>query len=374
LIIGGSPDQGDTPPQKLMVGPVKKNQSASRCLILAKIKGSSDMTMLRYYVQKTIPTAMASKENARGEGTKSKKAIIYMANADYFKVLCISIQSLRAWHPDISIVVYDVGLLANQKTHLKESLKVKLIEWWPFFQERPFGCNGLLRKILAACSYPLSIKQRLYIIENLAYESFKKSGRRSAELITAQKPFAMLHATDILEGNDILMMDADTAIVGSLNELLNEERIYRVLSREKDFMPRLTKGDCRALYTGLIYICGDYEQKKAFLHYWIKMMASSYEPMSEQTALTRLIQTYRRGRFNWRSGELVELQLGDVVVKLELVDFEKYAAMDYGTRTSNNSSVVHFKGWRHHEENLRMQCREHGLERYLANIPKQVGK
>ena len=304
------------------------------------------------------------------KSAKNKKGIIYISDSGYFKVLCISIESLREWHPDISVVVYDVGLSERQKTYLIESLSVRVIEWWPFFRDAPFRYNGLLQKIFAACLYPISIKKRLYIIENLVYNSLKQGTKPTAELITAQKPFVMLHATDMLENHDILMMDADTAVIGSLSEILETRKIYKILSREKHFSPRLTKGDCRAIYTGLVFIGGSKEEKKAFLHAWIKTMANNYEPMSEQTALTRLLQSCSMNKCHWRSGEIISMQLGENIVPLQLVECERYAAMDEETREKRNSCIVHFKAWRHHDENLRRQCSEQGLVHYWEKIPE----
>ena len=98
----------------------------------------------------------------------------------------------------------------------------------------------------------------------LSVYSLDQGTKPTAELITAQKPFVMLRATDMLENHDILMMDADTAVIGSLTEILETRKIYKILSREKHFSQRLTKGDCRKIYKGLVFIGGSKEEKKPF--------------------------------------------------------------------------------------------------------------
>ena len=41
----------------------------------------------------------------------------------------------------------------------------------------------------------------------------------------------MLNTTDMLEKHDILMMDANTAVIGSLSEILETRKICKILSR-----------------------------------------------------------------------------------------------------------------------------------------------
>ena len=197
------------------------------------------------------------------KSAKNREGVIYISDSGYFKVLCISIESLREWHPDISVVVYEVGLSERQKRYLIESLSVRVIEWWPFFKDGPLLYNGLLQKIFAACLYPISMIKRLYIIGNSVYNSLKQGTKPTTELITAQKPFVMLHASDILENHDILMMDADTAVIGSLSEILETRIIYKILSREKLFSPRPTKRDWRTINTSIVFIDSSKEEKKS---------------------------------------------------------------------------------------------------------------
>ena len=95
----------------------------------------------------------------------------------------------------------------------------------------------------------------------LSVYSIRSRTKPTAELITAQKPFVMLRATDMLENHDILMMDADTAVIGSLTEILETRKIiYKILSREKHFSQRLTKGDCQNLQRSC-FIGGSKEEK-----------------------------------------------------------------------------------------------------------------
>ena len=74
------------------------------------------------------------------------------------------------------------------------------------------------------------------------------------------------------------------------------------------------------------------KRKKAFLYAWIKTMANNYEPVSEQTALTRLLQSCSMNKYHWRSGEFISMQLGENIVQLHLVECEIYAPMDEKTR------------------------------------------
>ncbi len=294
-------------------------------------------------------------------------AFVYLSDKEYFKPLCISIYSARSVHPEIKVIVYDVGLTKQQIEFLKNHDFITLIEWWPFLATKPFSANTMLSKIISAILFPLSIKKKLYIIESILYHTYKSRKRLSPEVICAQKPYVLLHAHYILDGYNLIMMDADTAVLGSIEDLVRTEP-YKILAREVGFIPRLEKGDCRALFAGLIVIKGSNEQKQVFLHSWIRQMSQSYEPMSEQSALTRLIETFSQHELIWGPGEYIHLKIEGKEIIIELIACEQYCAMDQNAVKPPQPKIIHFKGWRH-KSRFHEQCIINGLEKYYDKIP-----
>ena len=265
-----------------------------------------------------------------------------MAEEKYFRPLKISVSQALKFYPNAYYYIYDCGLSDESKVELEEiSTKVRIIPWTVRYIpiNRIFPKNFQIKKAFGILRNCLLNK-----VKNPSLQSFLNEQEFEIKILNK---LAIIKYHNDTVNQKFIFLDADAFLVGSIDELLNDDFDIGLTVRRKDEISYETNS-CRLLNTGVILFLGKHESNRAIIDEWSLESSKTTEAIIEQTSLSRLIEKKLPSFFDYPLGKHIT-EIGGERIKIAALSCETYNfnwIEEYSIERNKNVKILHFKSER----------------------------
>ena len=297
----------------------------------------------------------------------SRIHFLIAGDAHFFATMKACMERINRFHPDAMIHLYDWGLETAQAGALAQTIaNLEITDWKARIaglrksaetrEDVPLDAVHLELAKRHVVKFAKGFRKRLMkaSVKRLPRSPLAKKAVRLAifyEDLLTEKIRCMMDASQSIGDEPLVFLDADIVLLDTIDDLFEKPfDVALSLIREEDFSD--DDGFCLCINSGAVFFAADAGKRRAFLELWLAEAEAHTGYLSEQAALSIILEKGGVGRP--RPDTIREAAIGEARYRVFLAPADVYNCFYFFKAESLDEldavRIVHFIGDTFHKE------------------------